>query len=180
MTLWRRIIDKGFTQGGTAIDKISDFTFAEGGPIKKDKLWFFATARDIRTNNKIANTVQDDGSQGIDDQYIRSALTRLTWQMSPRNKLAGYYGRLNKYRGHDMQSRYDPEKVDKDERLGRLHIRMVLVGDYEGFRRFIYEFESSPEFVILDNFTMTQSDPAKPLVLTLEMSTYYRSGEHGN
>ncbi len=79
-----------------------------------------------------------------------------------------------------QQSRYDPEKVDKDERLGRLHIRMVLVGDYEGFRRFIYEFESSPEFVILDNFTMIQSDPAKPLVLTLEMSTYYRSGEHGN
>jgi Tfp pilus assembly protein PilO len=79
-----------------------------------------------------------------------------------------------------QQSRYDPEKVEKDERLGRLHIRMVLVGDYEGFRQFIYEFENSPEFVILDNFTMTQSDPAKPLVLTLELSTYYRSGEHGN
>ena len=78
-----------------------------------------------------------------------------------------------------QQSRYDPEKVEKDARLGRLHIRMVLVGDYDGFRRFIYEFESSPEFVILDDFTMTQSDPQKPLTLTLEMSTYYRQGEHG-
>ena len=82
-------------------------------------------------------------------------------------------------KAREIMSR-DVASVDKDERLGRLHIRMVLVGDYEGFRRFIYEFESSPEFVILDNFTMTQSDPAKPLVLTLEMSTYYRSGEHGN
>src|SRR5206468_2710843 len=36
-----------------------------------------------------------------------------------------------------QQSRYDPEKVEKDARLGRLHIRMVLVGDYDGFRRFI-------------------------------------------
>jgi Tfp pilus assembly protein PilO len=79
-----------------------------------------------------------------------------------------------------QQSRYDPEKVDKDARLGRLHIRMVLAGDYEAIRRFIYELESSPEFVILDNFTMTQSDPAKPLTLTLEMSTYYRSGENGS
>jgi hypothetical protein len=105
----QRHIDKGFTQGGTAIDKISDVTFAEGGPIKKNALWFFTTARDIRTNNLIANTVQDDGTQGIDDQYIRSALVRLTWQASPRNKLAAYYDRLNKYRGHDMQSRYDPE-----------------------------------------------------------------------
>jgi Tfp pilus assembly protein PilO len=79
-----------------------------------------------------------------------------------------------------QQSRYDPENVEKDARLGRLHIRMVLVGDYEGFRRFIYEFESSPEFVILDDFTMTQNDPDKPLTLTLEMSTYYRVGEHGS
>jgi Tfp pilus assembly protein PilO len=80
-----------------------------------------------------------------------------------------------------QQSRYDPEKLEeKDARLGRLHIRMVLVGDYEGFRRFIYEFESSPEFVILDDFTMTQSDPAKPLTLTLDMSAYYRLDEHGN
>jgi hypothetical protein len=105
----QRHIDKGFTQGGTAIDKISDFTVAEGGPLKKNTLWFFATARDIRTNNLIANTVQKDGSQGIDDQYIRSALARVTWQMSSRNKLAAYYDRLNKFRGHDMQSRYEPE-----------------------------------------------------------------------
>jgi Tfp pilus assembly protein PilO len=79
-----------------------------------------------------------------------------------------------------QQRRYEPEKSDKDSRLGRLHIRMVLVGDYEGFRRFIYEFESSPEFVILDDFTMTQNDPTRPLTLTLEMSTYYRMTEHGN
>jgi hypothetical protein len=79
-----------------------------------------------------------------------------------------------------QQSRYEPEKVEKDARLGRLHIRVVLIGDYEGFRRFIYAFESSPEFVILDDFTITQSDPAKPLTLTLELSTYYRLDEHGN
>jgi Tfp pilus assembly protein PilO len=79
-----------------------------------------------------------------------------------------------------QQRRYDPEKVENDARLGRLHIRMVLVGDYEGFRRFIYEFESSPEFVILDDFTMTQNDPTKPLTLTLEMSAYYRVDEHGS
>ena len=44
-----------------------------GGPIKKDKLWFFASARYFSVNNFIANTFMDDGSQGIDDQFIRSA-----------------------------------------------------------------------------------------------------------
>jgi len=79
-----------------------------------------------------------------------------------------------------QQSRYESDKPEKDARLGRLHIRVVLMGDYEGFRRFIYEFESSPEFVILDDLTITQSDPARPLTLTLELSTYYRLGENGN
>ena len=34
--------------------------------------------------------------------------------------------------------------------------------------------------VIIDDVTLAQPDPAKPLVLTLELSTYYRLGAHGN
>ena len=37
----------------------------------KDKLWFFASARYYSVNNFIANTFFDDGSQGIDDQFIK-------------------------------------------------------------------------------------------------------------
>jgi hypothetical protein len=96
-------------QAGNAIDRIVDYTFALGGPIKKDKLWFFTSARYFSVNNFIANTFFDDGSQGIDDQFIRSAMARLTWQMSPRNKLSGYIDEVDKYRGHDMQSLEDPE-----------------------------------------------------------------------
>jgi hypothetical protein len=94
---------------GNAIDRIVDATFAQGGPIKRDKLWFFATARYFSVNNFIANTEFDDGSQGIDDQFIRSGLVRLTWQASPRNKISAYWDEIDKYRGHDMQSNEDPE-----------------------------------------------------------------------
>lgn len=94
---------------GNAIDRIIDYTFAQGGPIKKDKVWFFGSARYYSVNNFIANTFFDDGSQGIDDQYIKSALVRLTWQISPRNKISGYFDEIDKFRGHDMQSNYDPE-----------------------------------------------------------------------
>ena len=34
---------------------------------------------------------------------------RLTWQISPRNKLSAYFDEIDKYRGHDMQSADDPE-----------------------------------------------------------------------
>lgn len=94
---------------GNAIDRIIDYTVALGGPIKKDKLWIFGSARYFSVNNFIANTYLDDGSQGIDDQFIRSATARLTWQVSPRNKISGYFDEVDKYRGHDMQANYDPE-----------------------------------------------------------------------
>ena len=60
-------------------------------------------------NNFIANTFMDDGSQGIDDQYILNGMARLTWQATPRNKFSGYFDEIDKYRGHDMQANYDPE-----------------------------------------------------------------------
>lgn len=99
---------KGLT-AGNAIDRIIDYTASIGGPIKKDKLWIFTSARHFSVNNFIANTFLDDGTQGIDDQFIRNAMARLTWQVSPRNKISGYFDEIDKYRGHDMQANYDPE-----------------------------------------------------------------------
>ena len=40
---------------GDRVGKISDFNFALGGPILKDKLWFFATWRRIATDEVVAN-----------------------------------------------------------------------------------------------------------------------------
>ena len=94
---------------GNAIDRIVDYSLAMGGPIKKDKLWFFAATRYNSVNNFIANTVLDDGTQGIDDQYILNGMARLTWQATPRNKFSAYFDEIDKYRGHDMQANYDPE-----------------------------------------------------------------------
>ena len=94
---------------GNAIDRIVDTTFALGGPLMRNKIWFFTSARYYSVNNFVANTFFDDGSPGIDDQYIKSAMARVTWQISPRNKLAAYFDEIDKYRGHDMQSNEDPE-----------------------------------------------------------------------
>ncbi|MDO8681514.1 MAG: carboxypeptidase regulatory-like domain-containing protein [Acidobacteriota bacterium] len=99
---------RGLTSGN-AIDRIIDYTLALGGPIQKDKLWIFGSARYYSVNNFIANTYFDDGSQGIDDQFIKSGTARLTWQVTPRNKISGYFDEVDKYRGHDMQANYDPE-----------------------------------------------------------------------
>ena len=94
---------------GNGIDRIIDATVAQGGPIKNNKLWFFASARYFSVNNFIADTQFKDGSRGVDDQFIRSGLARLTWQISSKWKLGAYQDEIDKYRGHDMQSKYEPE-----------------------------------------------------------------------
>jgi hypothetical protein len=74
----------------------------------------------------------------------------------------------------------DVDPILKDARLGRLKAITQFSGDYENFRQFIFELESAPEFVIIDNVTLSQADPTKPLTLRLELSTYFRLRANGN
>ena len=79
------------------------------------------------------------------------------------------------------QRRFDIDQASaKTQRLGHLQMRMVLQGDYASIRRFIYELETAPLFVIIDDLTLVQADPAKPLTLTMELSTYYRVKANGS
>jgi hypothetical protein len=79
-----------------------------------------------------------------------------------------------------VDRKVDIEPIKKDARLGVLKIRTQWQGDYESLRRFIYELESAPAFVIIDDMTLAQNDETKPLLLTLQLSTYYRLGANGN
>jgi hypothetical protein len=71
------------------------------------------------------------------------------------------------------------QQRQKNSRLGRLQTRMVLEGDYESLRQLLYELETTPEFLILDEVSVTQPEANKPLTLTLDVSTYYRLGAGG-
>ncbi|MCH7748867.1 MAG: TonB-dependent receptor, partial [Acidobacteria bacterium] len=64
------------------IQRIYDFNAAVGGPIFRDKLWFFSSVRRNIINSQVLNSTKRDGSPGIDDNSLTSAMTRLTWQMS--------------------------------------------------------------------------------------------------
>ena len=79
--------------------------------------------------------------------------------------------------------KYEERRFEIDQasttRLGHLRIRMILQGEYDGLRRFMYELETTPEFIIIDDVTLTQGEASKPLTLTLALSTYYRLGANG-
>jgi hypothetical protein len=76
--------------------------------------------------------------------------------------------------------RFEVESLLKREaQFGRLRIAVALQCDYRGFRRFIYDLESAPEFVILDDVTLAQTEADRPLTLELEISAYFRLGADG-
>jgi len=72
------------------------------------------------------------------------------------------------------------KETGKNAYIGRLKTRVVLQCDYENFRQFVYELETSPEFVIIDDVSIAQTEANRPLSLTLELSTYYRLGANGS
>jgi hypothetical protein len=78
----------------------------------------------------------------------------------------------------ERRSDFDQQR-QKNSRLGRLQTRIVLEGDYESLRQLLYELETTPEFLIVDDVALGQSESTKPLTLALEVSTYYRVGANG-
>ena len=110
--------------GVTGVDRISNFyewNVEQGGPLVKNKLWFYGAFRKARYDRPIANTFiippgteniagafaacqQNPGSceQGTSDEKMDNPIVRLTWQMTERNKLAVYSDRALRLRGHAM------------------------------------------------------------------------------
>jgi hypothetical protein len=88
--------------------------------------------------------------------------------------------RLPKSNVRLLERRFEEEKPEKNARLGLLKVHTAWQCDYESFRQFIYALESAPPFVIIDDVSLAQNDPSKPLMLVIELSTYYRLGANGN
>jgi hypothetical protein len=74
---------------------------------------------------------------------------------------------------HDTQS-MEPDQ-ERGSSLGRLTATVSLTGDYRNIRRMIYELETAPEFLILENVALSQlAERDRGLNVVVRVSTYYR------
>ena len=72
---------------------------------------------------------------------------------------------------------------EKGSDLSKLTTTYTLTGDYRDVRRFIYSLETAPEFIVLENVGLTsagEQSQGRGLAMTLELATYYRSGNDGH
>ncbi|HZI80430.1 MAG TPA: carboxypeptidase-like regulatory domain-containing protein, partial [Vicinamibacterales bacterium] len=84
--------------------QLYDINPSFGGPIKRDRLWFFGTYRYQRNLQTVASMwdnlnagdnskwtyAPDFSKQSEDDGEWRNHSIRLTWQVTPRNKIVGW------------------------------------------------------------------------------------------
>jgi hypothetical protein len=99
----QKLIARGLT-GQSAVNKIEDFDGSLGGPIKRDKLWFLLTGRKQLTNLQSAGSFFSNGSPGIEVDKIYTGTSRLTWQISPKNKFSAMWTRMWKSISADIVS----------------------------------------------------------------------------
>lgn len=96
---------------GDAVKLLFDVSTSLGGPIRKDKLWFFGAFRDVGNRNIVANSFMPDGSPGIFDQTVQNVTGRITWQLSPKNKLSAYNDRAFKTLQREYAAPVEPSKA---------------------------------------------------------------------
>jgi hypothetical protein len=82
------------------LHRLYDVNFSLGGPVLRDKLWFFATGRHWAYNNYVANAFFADGRQAIDDNDLAGYVARLTSQVTRRNRVTAMFDWSSKNRGH--------------------------------------------------------------------------------
>jgi len=70
----------------------------------------------------------------------------------------------------------------KGSQLSKLTTSYTLTGDYRDVRKFIYSLETAPEFIVLENVTLSSAqgeERARGLSMDLDIATYFRSGDVG-
>jgi len=94
------------------VSKIFDLNLGLGGPLMRDRAWFFGTFRRWGVDQTITDSfynadpthrtyVPDLSRPTLDDNVIKSGAVRLTFQIAPGHKFAGYLDRIVKFRGHE-------------------------------------------------------------------------------
>ena len=74
-----------------------------------------------------------------------------------------------------QRSAASPEEL-RGSTLERLRVSYALAGDYDDIRSLIYDIETAPDFLVIENVFLSEGENEQaPLTLTLELSTYFRA-----
>jgi outer membrane receptor protein involved in Fe transport len=80
----------GFPIGSPEVDLYVDGTVQAGGPIQKDKLWYFVSAQYYRNNTTNGSRNRVTGEDEVRKELSPRLFGKLTWQANPNNKVEAW------------------------------------------------------------------------------------------
>jgi hypothetical protein len=80
----------GIADHSNELEKYRDFNLNVGGPIRKDKVWWYVSFRDQTTSVQQANFIGPLAGQ-LFDTRLWNPSGKITYQLNQNNKLIGYY-----------------------------------------------------------------------------------------
>jgi hypothetical protein len=104
-----------FLTNVSKLTKNYDSNVGVGGPIMRDKAWFYGTFRYLGVNKTVVDSfynlntqvpgkftpyAPDTSRPGIDDGHIRSMAGRVKFQLSSKDQVSYYHDEQDKVRGH--------------------------------------------------------------------------------
>jgi hypothetical protein len=97
---------RGVQGSGAPLDELSDVSGNLGGPIKRDRVWFFAAARRYAVTPVVLNCTLPDGEPCVDGVTLPNVTGRVTTQFNPSNRLMVLYDRGEIHRPNRQVSQF--------------------------------------------------------------------------
>jgi Carboxypeptidase regulatory-like domain len=85
---------------GSNTPRLWDAGFNLGGPIKKDRVWFFGAAREAQAFRKQVGNYNADGTQLLDDNTMWILLGKVSWQVARNGQLHSMLHWSRKLKAH--------------------------------------------------------------------------------
>jgi hypothetical protein len=103
------LLAKGYAPGVNKFTSYKDYYAEIGGPILKDRLWFYASHRDASSGNLIPGFVSLADRQQVEFYTkLQDPTGKVTWQVNKSNKFEGMFQVGRKWQPYRTASRFVP------------------------------------------------------------------------
>lgn len=110
------LLDRGYAPGDNKFTQYKDFYGEVGGPILRDRLWFYASHRDAKSGQFIPGFISlATGEQVEFFTKLQDPTGKVTYQMTQNNKIEGMFQVGRKWQPYRTASRFVPLEATQNQ-----------------------------------------------------------------
>lgn len=110
------LLDLGYAPGVNKFTKLQDYYGELGGPIIRDRIWFYASHRDSSSGQLIPGFIRlSDGEQVEFYTKLQNPTAKITYQMTKNNKLEGMLQLGRKWQPYRTASPFVPLEATQNQ-----------------------------------------------------------------